>query len=1414
MKRPYSGESWDRFKELNRKVTKRLAVTETRAQMNEDKIKKLETDWNGAPKLLGYLPEINSGSVDDLTKAGTYRVTSAVTGLPEANTFVLDVSFSAGTTDYYLRQRLTSYDETAKEYIRFKIQNSTNQWTAWREVVNNKSSIPVNQGGTGWTHGLNSGINIVPGTSDEWSDWFTPTPDGTNVTYYIHNSVPFPTNRHDGDIYTISIEIEVEDFSGTTGQLPMWRLQGTTDGSWVKPNPNPLHGISEKDQDTSVTLISDISNGTRTIVGHSAKYGEYYENEAKAFDIGIRIDSWHTGRFRYRRLKIERGYVEIPQWSPASKDIDTSINLIRGTRDWTSGTKNVFPNYMNGYLTTDGFSTNAAQFFSTYKDDDGFTVLKSVITGQTTALARAYYSSVFKMNPGSIYTISTEVMIEDVIAHDYNIILNWNVLEVSPDGTATRVQYLDVSKAVLGLDKAESGKWYKINYRPTITYEFKPDKTYYMFVSFCNFRNGTISFKKPMVQEGYIGKPVWAPAPTDYSLEPVNDFTTGINLIRNTTGFDTYTNFVSDTIRLGIDGFSKGGPGAEWTYEKDQDGLTIASVEQTGLSESKETYLNGAVVPAKAGDEFTVFVDFMVDDVSELKYTVLRVYGFGNTSASTVENFNPSFTSQITDQGVKSGEWTTLVLHLKVTNTSLNWLMPRIVLQENGSLHFKKLGMFKGRVKHPVWSPATLDVVNNEATTGINLIRQTRDFGSGQAYSKLLNAGGDHLYREDGFALPASDFVTYKDDGHGFKILNIHQSGVSTNTYKQAFASVMYGIHAGDKYTACVDFMVDDVSAWNVKSIGGFRQVTTNNATIVNTNLQSCIYDSDSRRSVGINDLKSGKWYRIIAPLVCAGDQGTEYYAYLYFTLDQNGSVNFKKPMVYEGLIENPEWSASPLDYSSSEVENASPLLLGSISSNNTIPAKADLNSYTKAGTYYCPSSNDAATMTNSPVNIAFKLYVEYPIGKLPSTDVSPYLRQILVTFDASAVIYMRWKTQGSDTWGTWFQTYGNTAVRPVAGGGTGNSRRDYAVANLLSTGTGSSLYKNAEELNALLAPDGSAANGDYYISTIQQGFIRSASEGVIAPFYGLVMKLGGGGQNKQFLFSDNNDRLAYRGHVPGSNTWKAWKEVDFKEDPKPYVPGLYGGFSIAEKFKNEIGSTNIASWLSSKVSKGDFTGLNIGDYVDIACTGATRRYIIAAIDPYYNWGSSTSALMGHHIVMVPQKSWLLDASRDGAYVVNTNYIKWNTTASNSGTQEEPSPYLASNLHKWELEVALKQFPQEWQDAMISRMAYVELRFSSSSSLTSSTGGKWASLGKLWSPAVTEIHGTPAGTSPFTQYATTLFPLFRNEKILYARDPSFWTRDVMENRDNSVMYKFYTGGISFVGADSNNVAAYPCFLIG
>ena len=258
-----------------------------------------------------------------------------------------------------------------------------------------------------------------------------------------------------------------------------------------------------------------------------------------------------------------------------------------------------------------------------------------------------------------------------------------------------------------------------------------------------------------------------------------------------------------------------------------------------------------------------------------------------------------------------------------------------------------------------------------------------------------------------------------------------------------------------------------------------------------------------------------------------------------------------------------------------------------------------------------------------------------------------------------------------------------------------------------------------------------------------------------------------------------------------------------------------FGGRSLAVQFANEILNFDDEwAWLQDRVKEGKFDGLMIGDYLDVTLTsGFQMRYRIGAIDPYYRVGDSAN-VMGHNIAMVPDET----VPVTGSFATNGDHIMWNTTNTNQGTAAEKSPYLVSNLHKWEEDVFKALLPKIVRDRILPRRVLLEERYSAAGAQANPTGWAWKTV-NIWSLSEIEVYGHPLwATNGYAMGSDSHFPLFAQWKDRI-RDATgtrvnWWLRvPSASSSTNACIVNGY--GIGHANAATNPwQRPLPCFLIG
>lgn len=250
-----------------------------------------------------------------------------------------------------------------------------------------------------------------------------------------------------------------------------------------------------------------------------------------------------------------------------------------------------------------------------------------------------------------------------------------------------------------------------------------------------------------------------------------------------------------------------------------------------------------------------------------------------------------------------------------------------------------------------------------------------------------------------------------------------------------------------------------------------------------------------------------------------------------------------------------------------------------------------------------------------------------------------------------------------------------------------------------------------------------------------------------------------------------------------------------------------YAGRDLSKVFALEIvGYTDDAAWFAARLRAGNLDGIFVRDYFDIKLSdGKVMRYRIAALDPYLN--ACDEEITGHHAIMVPDTVW-------------PDEVHWNNTNNNNGTASEKHPYLASNLHKWELETFFPLLPQKWKNVIANHRTLLEERYSASASLTESTTWSWANVGKVFSLSEVEVYGFPVwGTKGYSVGMDCHFPLFPDTASRIRRHPdgerrSWWLRAPSGVNAANACDVNGSGYASNHTASDSRGRPLPCFRVG
>ena len=230
--------------------------------------------------------------------------TAAATAQSTANTAKSNAATAQATADTAKANAKTAQDD---------VNALKNRVTAAEtSIKQNSDAIALRATKTEVTSAIDGisvgGRNLARNTSNDWSNWITPKANSTNVTATSGSKIYFPTEINVGDEFYIQIEVEFDNVTASDGKRSYFALQGSVDGKWEAHKFNPWN-----------FYVYNIKNG---IVNFSVKKTSNIKpTPAETYaNCDFRVDDWATGRYRWRRIKVELGN-KPTDWSPAPEDL-------------------------------------------------------------------------------------------------------------------------------------------------------------------------------------------------------------------------------------------------------------------------------------------------------------------------------------------------------------------------------------------------------------------------------------------------------------------------------------------------------------------------------------------------------------------------------------------------------------------------------------------------------------------------------------------------------------------------------------------------------------------------------------------------------------------------------------------------------------------------------------------------------------------------------------------------------------------------------------------------------------------------------------------------------------------------------------------------------------------------------------
>lgn len=391
----------------------------------------------------------------------------------------------------------------------------------------------------------------------------------------------------------------------------------------------------------------------------------------------------------------------------------------------------------------------------------------------------------------------------------------------------------------------------------------------------------------------------------------INDETTGINLLRGTRDFRegiAKHPDLSDTASYRADGWNAM-VNTQGVKTVDREGFTIFTISsETDTVKAVYSSLIGGLFP---GEYFTVSFEFMIEDVSNYKSdnTLFRydVFREGRSIGGT------SFTAE--DGGIKNPEsgvlykWRRSIMPNRITSPT-DLLLASVRINRACTVHFRKVKIERGSINNPIWSPSPFDIdYINDMTTGINLLRGTRDFRIGtEQQNNSLFLLKDGFYNRDNYKF-------YKDE-EGFIVAYHSPSDATSSADNQGlFTSAIWSDDPESYFTLSGEIMFEGTETFDGNIYLSFRKKELGASTF---NQEPANKNSDL--------FKPNIWIPFVVRAKVSNAE--EFYVSGSCSIPKTSSatVRVRKFKLEKGFINNPIWSASPFDVAqASDVQIATP---------------------------------------------------------------------------------------------------------------------------------------------------------------------------------------------------------------------------------------------------------------------------------------------------------------------------------------------------------------------------------------------------------------------------------------------------------------------------------------------------------
>lgn len=414
-------------------------------------------------------------------------------------------------------------------------------------------------------------------------------------------------------------------------------------------------------------------------------------------------------------------------------DYTTGINLCKGTRDFIQGNEPLRLGYSE-----DGFKLGS--YIGLKKDADGFTE----IYNKNGTNAFAYSPQIKGIKPDTDYTLSFKVR-HDSGSLQPSAMYLCRIFCYDEKATAVDKGFLKTltfTSDMAGFTADGVWKDIRIVFR-TPNFDVNNENVFIGILFYTNHNLNSHSFKTINFVEDNINNPIWSPSPFD--IDYINDETTGINLLRGTRDFT-----VGKKINTGnypsLTGFAEDLANNNFTYTKDEDGFTVATITQTSASDNSK-YVYSSPFEGNYGDIYTVYCEIKVSGLDTItnRDFIRAVFLNDNYNENSSLQLNIDSTMDVRDE-----EWFKFCKTFSLPSSKRKaCLTLRIANGNVGSVSFRKLAVYKGRINNPIWSASPFDVVQvGDTLTNANIATpsETLSYVKGSTGSAVTTLPNDGIF--------------------------------------------------------------------------------------------------------------------------------------------------------------------------------------------------------------------------------------------------------------------------------------------------------------------------------------------------------------------------------------------------------------------------------------------------------------------------------------------------------------------------------------------------------------------------------------------------------------------------------------------------------------------------------------------